>query len=117
MTGNDWLSIICSIYGLLGTVISVLSIIKMAIKDVLKTNTIGYLKDLPMPTLDQVYQARHGISLMTVGFLLEMINIFFKNLTTKQFIYIFAFSLIIEIIIAIYLVIRYKKQKKEIMRD
>ena len=117
MTGNDWLSIICSINGLLGAVISVLSIIKMSIKDVLKTNTIGYLKDLPMPTLDQVYQARHGISLMTVGFLLEMINIFFKNLTTKQFIYIFAFSLIIEIIIAIYLVIRYKKQKKEIMRD
>lgn len=32
MTGNDWLSIICSIYWLLGTVISVLSIIKMSIR-------------------------------------------------------------------------------------
>ena len=98
---NDLLSVISGSIITIGTIFSILSIIKMRLSDIFKTSTIGYLIEMPIPVLEQVYQARQGVFMIIMGLFLSITSILWKEISWKTFWLIIIMTLVIIIIVSL----------------
>ena len=78
---NNVVTILSAVLICLGTMYSVLCVIKMSLKDILKTRTVEYFDNAEMPLIEQVYYARSGIIIIAIGTILQIISIAIKGIS------------------------------------
>lgn len=114
---NDLLSVISGSIITIGTIFSILSIIKMRLSDIFKTSTIGYLIEMPIPVLEQVYQARQGVFMIIMGLFLSITSILWKEISWKTFWLIIIMTLVIIIIVSLLFYKIYQSDKIKIKKE
>lgn len=83
---NDCVNTIGCALNLIGTVISLLSILRMSVKNIMWTKTVAAFDAKPLPLLEQRKQARIGIMLVVLGCASQIYGIWNKDITRNQFI-------------------------------
>ena len=67
MTYNTWLSVLATLLGVIGTIKSILAILKMRLKDVIYERSALGQDTKELSTLQQVYDARVGMVVCPEG--------------------------------------------------
>lgn len=112
---NDYLNILGCAFNLFGTILAVLSILKMRFSDIWNTATVGYFDSKPLPTLQQVFQARLGIIFVSGGCFSQIWSIIKKNLSQEEFTMFVILILVIMLLSLFGITIIHKKTKKKII--
>ncbi len=108
---NDILSVLACLFNLFGTIFAVLSIVKMSFKDVMWTRTYDYFNNSEKAVFEQRYNARVGISIIFIGAILQVICIFYKNISFLWFIILAGIANMIAVTIWLLEKHRMKKDK------
>ena len=80
MTYNTWLSVLATLLGVIGTIKSILALLKMGLKDVMYERSALGQDTKELSTLQQVYDARVGIALVIVSSIVQVISELFDVL-------------------------------------
>ncbi len=115
MNYNDIITIISSILSAIGTIVAILSLLKMDYKDIWKTNTMNYLKYTPIPLLIDVLHARLGISMILTALFLTIFEITNKSITKMQFLNTLIITFLILMIVITVIILIHKKNRKKII--
>ena len=109
---NNILSAFSAIEIMVGTIISVLSILKMTLKDVMSSCTWGGIRDAWIVALTQRHYARCGIITIIVGTVVQIISIF-VTIKLAALLIIVIIGIIIPVTASVILTVFFKKTKKE----
>lgn len=114
---NDILSALACLFNLYGTIFAVLCIIKMSFKDVMRTNTVEYLIHSDETVLEQRYNARTGIGIIFIGAILQLVCIFYKNISLWGCGVLSGIAIFGAIVIIVVERYRMKKYKTEVSKE
>lgn len=82
---GKYLSILAIVLGIGGTVVAILSILKMKIEDVIYTRKVLGIDTSELATLRQIYDARVGIGLVIISGLLQVFCELYQGITCEIF--------------------------------
>lgn len=95
-----------------GTVLSVLCILRMSIKDVMKTSTYGGISENWMATLRQRHYARCGIAFIVAGSALQVLLQFMLEVKMTWFWILILIAVLIPVIVSFVLTKKYIQTKR-----
>ncbi|MDL2301486.1 hypothetical protein LJC58_03930 [Lachnospiraceae bacterium OttesenSCG-928-D06] len=95
---NDYLGLFGNFFNLVGTIVAVLCILKMNLKDILYVRSTEGFDNSEFDTAKQIYYARTGVGIIVLGFLLQSIAVFTKEIPFKTAIVISLISILLSLI-------------------
>lgn len=108
---NDWLAVESAIWIMIGTIVSVLCVLKLSIKNVIHTVTCEGLRNAHLGVLEQRHYARMGISIIVIGTFLQIVSILWKKAGIFEFVLFSMISLLLMLILFVVFNVFYKKDK------
>lgn len=107
------LSVIAIIEIMWGTIFSVLCVLKMTLKDIARSSSLGAIGDGWKTNLTQRHYARCGILYIVFGSLLQIYIVFVENITRVSFGITVVIVVIIPSVFAVWSTRRYLDQLKK----
>lgn len=124
MIYNDILLTVVSFLNVIGTIYAVLSIIKIKPKEIYHSITWGGIADRDKEIITQFKQARMGISLVCISWVLEVVLTFYKITSLRNFIIMFIviLAIVVVTVLLVFFIDRhfenvYKRTKEEKMKN
>lgn len=114
---NEYLSVFATVISVIGTIVAILSILKMGLKDVIYERTVIGTDTRELSSLRQVYDARVGTVLLVISGVVQIIAELFNKITCCEFWIVLGVTggICISWWISMYLV--YRKGRKRLLDD
>lgn len=112
MTYNDVMSAVSCVLTVVGTILSVLCVLKMSVKDVMYTRTCEGHDNAQFTVLEQRYYARRGIGVIIIGAILQIISILWSCENAYMFGACMLTAVILIVILFLEEGVRYKRDKE-----
>lgn len=114
---NDIISALASCFNVFGTVFTVLCVIKMSFKDVMRTREVLRLDHEELDVLEQRYYARAGIGIIIIGFILQLFATFLKNMSVVYCLVLAGTATIMAFVIVLIEKYEMKRDKKHAKKE
>ncbi len=115
MTYNTWLSVLATLLGVIGTIKSILALLKMGLKDVMYERSALGQDTKELSTLQQVYDARVGIALVIVSSIVQVISELLNEINCLMFCLVIIVAFAFSCVWWISMYIIYKKGKTRLI--
>lgn len=96
-----------------GTVLSVLCVLKLSLRDVMRTSTYNGISETWMTTLQQRHYARCGITFILAGSILQILLLYISEINKILFLALLLAAVLLPVIISCVFTLKYFKIKKE----
>ena len=111
---NTWLLIFAIILGIIGTIKTISSILKMRLKDVIFQKTALGQDTEELSILQQVYDARVGIILVILSGVLQIFEKLFGKINGNIFWIVLITAIVIAVTWWLFMLCIYRKQKEKL---